>query len=111
MKRKAYLTVVGITFLMGILHSSLTFVLSKGLTANALWFLGTGLAVLLYSAVNLIHIRHRGESDVRLIVRVVNVSMLLFIALSARVIGVHGNPQVLVLLAAGILMLGLSFSN
>ena len=109
MKRKAYLAVVAITFLLGMLHSTLTFVSYKRLTANVLWFLGTGLALLLYSALNLIHIRHRGKSDVRLIVRVVNVLTLLFIALSVRVIGVKGNPQVVVLVAAGILMLGLSF--
>lgn len=109
MKGKAYLTVVAITFLLGMLHCTLGFVSYKTLTANVLWFLGTGLALLLYSALNLIHIRHRGESDVRLIVRVVNVITLLFIALGVRVIGVKENPQVAVLVAAGVLMLGLSF--
>ena len=47
----------------------------------------------------------------RLIVRVTNVLMLLFMALSVEVLGVKGNPQVLVLVAMGVLMLGLSFSN
>jgi hypothetical protein len=104
------LIVVTITFVLGILHSTLAFVPYKRLNANALWFLGTGLALLFYSGLNLIHIRHR-ERDVRLIVRVTNVLMLLFIALSVEVLGVKGNPQVVVLVATGILMLGLSFSN
>ena len=54
MKRKAYLTLVAIAFLLGILHSTLTFVPYKGLNTNALWFLGTGLALLFYGALNLI---------------------------------------------------------
>ncbi|MFI5110510.1 MAG: hypothetical protein ACHP78_16930 [Terriglobales bacterium] len=111
MKRKVYLTVVAITFLLGILHSTLAFVPYKKPNANALWFLGTGLALLFYSGLNLIHTRHRAERDVRLIVRATNVLMLLFIALAAAVLGVKGNPQVVVLVATGILMLGLSFSN
>ena len=111
MKRKAYLIVVAITFVLGILHSTFAFVLHKTLNANVLWFLGSGLALLFYSALNLIHIRHGAERDVRLIVRVTNVLMLLFMALSVEVLGVKGNPQVLVLVAMGVLMLGLSFSN
>jgi len=111
MKRKAYLTVVAITFLLGILHSTLALVPYKKLNANALWFLGTGLAQLFYAGLNLIYIRHRAERDVRLIVRVTNVLMLLFIALAAAILGVKGNPQVVVLVATGILMLGLSFSD
>ena len=111
MKRKAYLTVVAIAFLLGILHSTLAFVPYKRLNANALWFLGTGLALLFYGALNLIHARHREEQDIRLIVRVTNVLMLLFIALAVAALGVKGNPQVVVLVATGILMLGLSFSN
>jgi hypothetical protein len=111
MKRKAYLTVVAVAFLLGILHSTLAFVPYKRLNANGLWFLGTGLAQLFYSALNLIHARHRAEQDVRLIVRVTNVLMLLFFALSVAALGVKGNPQVVVLVATGVLMLGLSFSN
>lgn len=111
MRRKLYLTVITITFLLGTLHSALTFFYSKKLTASALWFLGSGLALLLYSVLNLIHVRHGGASDVRLIVRLVNVLVLVFIALSAAVIGVKGNPQVLVLVVAGTLMLVLSFSS
>jgi hypothetical protein len=111
MKRKAYLIVVTITFVLGILHSTLAFVPYKRLNANALWFFGTGLALLFYSGLNQIHIRHKAERDVLLIVRVTNLLMLLFIALSVEVLGVKGNPQVVVLVATGILMLGLSFSN
>jgi cytosine/uracil/thiamine/allantoin permease len=69
MKRKAYLTVVAIAFLLGTLHSTLAFIPYKRLNANALWFLGTGLALLFYGALNLIHARHREEQDIRLIVR------------------------------------------
>jgi hypothetical protein len=111
MKHKAYLTVVAIAFLLGALHSTLAFVPYKRLDANALWFLGTGLAQLFYSGLNLIHARHGAERDLRLIVRVTNVLMLLFIALAVEALGVKGNPQVVVLAATGILMLGLSFSN
>ena len=111
MKRKAYLIVVAITFVLGILHSTLAFVLYPRLNANALWFLGTGLALLLYSGLNLIQIRHGAERDVRLIVRITNVVMLLFIALSVEALGLKGNPQVVVLVITGTLMLGLSFSN
>lgn len=110
-KRKMYLIVVAIAFLLGILHSTLAFVAFKKLDANTLWFLGTGLALMLYGALNLIHTRHGAESDVGLIVRVTNVLMLLFIALSVPALGLKGNPQVVVLVATGILMLGLSFSK
>jgi hypothetical protein len=102
--------VVAIAFLLGVAH--LTVALRfKELNAGTLWFLGTGLALVLYSALNLIQIRHGAESDVRLIVRLTNVLMLLFIALAVLALGVKGNPQVVALLAAGILMLGLSFSK
>ncbi len=111
MKRKAYLIVVAITFVLGILHSTLAFVLYPRLNANALWFLGTGLALLLYSGLNLIQIRHGAERDVRLIVRVTNVVTFLFIAPSVEALGLKGNPQVVVLVITGTLMLGLSFSN
>jgi hypothetical protein len=111
MKRRIYLIAVSISFVLGILHSTLTFVPYKILNANALWFFGTGLAQLFYSGLNLIHITHRAERDVRLIVRITNVLMLIFIALSVEVLGVKGNPQVVVLGATGILMLGLSFSS
>jgi len=111
MKRKAYLVGVWITFALGILHSTLTFVPYRRPDVNALWFLGTGLALLFYGALNLIYIRHGAERDVRLIVRVTNVVMLLFIALAAEVLGLKGNPQVVVLLATSLLMLGLSFAN
>ena len=111
MKRKAYLTVVAIALLLGIVHSTFAFVPYKGLNPNVLWFLGTGLALLFYATLNLIHARHPEEQDVRLIVRVTNVLMLLFMALAVAALGVKGNPQVVVLVATGILMLGLSFSN
>ena len=111
MKRKIYLVVVGIAFLMGIVHLTVVFVLFKKLDAGMLSSLGTGLALLFYSALNLIHARHGAESDISLIVRVANVLMLLFIALSVPALGVKGNPQVVVLVVTGILMLGLSFSK
>ena len=111
MKRTTYLIAVTIAFLLGIWHSAAAFVAFKKLDANMLWFLGTGLALLFYSALNLIHIRHGTESDVRLIVRATNVLMLVFIALCVLALGVKGNPQVVVLAATGILMLGLSFSK
>ncbi len=73
--------------------------------------MGTGLALLFYGALNLIYLRHGVERDVRLIVRVTNVVMLLFIALAVEVLGLKGNPQVVVLLATGALMLGLSLAT
>ena len=111
MKRKAYLTVVAIAFLLTILHLTHAFVPYKRLNANGLWFLGTGLAQLFYCALNLIHVRHGEDQDTRLIVRVTNVLMLLFIALAVAALGVKGNPQVVALVATGTLMLGLSFSG
>lgn len=111
MKRKTYLIVVAITFLLGIVHLTFALVPYKKLNASTLWSLGTGLALLFYGALNLIYTRHGAESDVRLIVRVTNVLMLLFIALSVPALGLKENPQVVVLIATGILMLGLSVSK
>jgi len=111
MKRIVYLIVVAIAFLLGALHSTLTFVLQKWPSVDALWFFGTGLAQLFYSALNLILARQRAETDVRVIVRVANVLMLVFIGFSAQILGLKGNPQVMVLGATGILMLGLSFAS
>ena len=74
----------------------------------------TGLAQLFYSGLNLILarqgflVRQAAGTDVRLIVRVSNVLMLVFIGFSAQILGLKGNPRVLVLAATGILMLGLS---
>ena len=47
----------------------------------------------------------------RLVVRVTNVLMLAFIVLSVAALGVKRNPRVILLVATGILMLGLSFSD
>jgi hypothetical protein len=114
MKRVVYLIVVAVAFLLGALHSILAFVLQKWPSVDALWFFGTGLAQLFYSGLNLILARQgilarqAAGTDVRLIVRVSNVLMLVFIGFSAQILGLKGNPQVLVLAATGILMLGLS---
>ena len=111
MKRIFYLIVVVLAFLQGMLHSTLTFILQKWPSVNALWFLGTGIALLLYSGLNLLLARRGAGSDVRLIVRVANVLMLVFIGFSAQILGLKGNPQVVVLGATGILMLGLSLAS
>ncbi len=111
MKRILYLTVVTIAFLLGALHSTLAFVMQKWPGVDALWFLGTGLAQLFYSGLNLILARQGAGTDVRVIVRVTNVLMLVFIGFSAQILGLKGNPQVIVLGATGVLMLGLSLAS
>ena len=111
MKHILYLTVVTIAFLLGALHSTLTFVIQKWPSVDALWFFGTGLAQLFYSGLNLILARRGAGTDVRVIVRITNVLMLVFIGFSAQILGLKGNPQVMVLGATGILMLGLSLAS
>jgi len=110
-KRIAYLTVVALAFLQGALHSTLTFILQKWPSVDALWFLGTGLALLMWSGVNLLLARRGASTDTRVVVRVVNVLVLIFIGFSIQILGLKGNPQVVVLAATGILMLGLSLAS
>lgn len=88
-------TVVG---LIGLIHSALTPLFYRHWTPNAVWFLGTGLGVLLLALVNLTHVgtepcRYASASVIRW-------SNLVFVMLGLGAIVAVPEPQAYVLVAA-----------
>jgi hypothetical protein len=54
--RRVHLFASGLLAVTGLIHSSLTFVLYPGWSPDSVWFLGTGLGLLLLAALNWTHI-------------------------------------------------------
>lgn len=54
--RRVHLGASGLLALLAVIHSVLTFVIYSGWSAEAVWFLGTGLGLLLLAVLNLTHI-------------------------------------------------------
>lgn len=56
MWRRVHLASSGVLGVLAVLHSGLTLVLYRQWDADAVWFLGTGLGLLLLSALNVTHL-------------------------------------------------------
>ncbi len=91
--------------LMGVVHSAFT----PGFTLGAMWFLGTGLFIVLVGAVNLLRVRYasaaRGVQGVAIAANVIAVAYDL--AVSSR-LNVRANPQALIMVV--LLVLATVFS-
>ncbi|WP_397420362.1 hypothetical protein [Phenylobacterium sp.] len=87
--------------LLGLGHSALAALLYPGWTINALWFVGTGLAMLIGAAANLIALGSAGGMS-RGLIMIVNVAMTTFFVAAWPVLP---EPQVIV---GGVLFLALA---
>jgi hypothetical protein len=84
------LTIIGV--LLGAIHLALTPLAYADWTTDALWFVGTGLAIVLAAAANLIEFQSSGVGS-RLIVAAINFAMGCFFAAAWLVLP---EPQVII---------------
>ena len=88
-----YKIVTGLIIALGSLHSTLTFVFYKEFSPRALWFFGTGLALVMLGFLNVANYRHGDDKTIRLLCAVSN---LIFTALFTAASFIMFEPQVLV---------------
>lgn len=88
---------------MGVVHTSLTPTFYGRLSAGAMWFAGSGLAMIFVGFLNVAFARDAGRSDrlVRLLCYVANITTLVF---GALIVAVNTEPQVIFGLALITLM-------
>jgi hypothetical protein len=95
--RWVHLLASGLLGLLALLHSALTFVLHSPWTADAVWFLGTGLGLLLLAVLNLTHIGI--EPCRRPSARLVRWANWIFVVFGVSVVLAIPEPQAYAVLA------------
>lgn len=90
----------GLIFSLGIVHCIVTFIQYKALTLSAVWFFGTGLALLFLGMLNLLRLRHGGIALLRPFVLSANLLTLALAVAVAYQMSLPRNPQAVVLLLA-----------
>jgi hypothetical protein len=94
--RRVHLGASGLLALLALAHSVLTFVFYSDWSADAVWFLGTGLGLLLLAVLNLTHI---GVEPCRQVsARVVRLSNPIFAILGVGAVIAVQEPQAYVVL-------------
>lgn len=96
------LAIIGV--LLGAVHLALTPLAYADWTIDALWFVGTGLAIMVAACANFIGFQSSGVSS-RLILAAINLAMSLFFAAAWLVLP---GPQVLI---GGVLFFGLAICS
>lgn len=87
-------------FGVGIVHCLATMVYFKQFRMPALWFLGSGLALLYVAALNLLRIRYdAAASGLRRVCIVGNLVMLIFVLMVGATMSLRLNPQVVLFIA------------
>jgi hypothetical protein len=99
--RNVALILAVVAGLLGLAHLALTALIYTSWTADALWFVGTGLAIVIAAAANIAAINALDHPS-RLIMAIINVMMIGFFAAAWSVLP---GPQVIV---GGILFAGLA---
>ncbi len=79
--------------LLGGIHSAFTLKAYPAFTLSAMWFLGTGLLLILVGAVNLLRIRSVGVRGLGAVCLATNVVMLAFTGAIASRLSLKENPQ------------------
>lgn len=79
--------------LLGGIHGAFTLKAYPAFTLPAMWFLGTGLLLMLVGAVNLLRIRSVGERGLGAVCLATNVVMLAFTGAIASRLSLKENPQ------------------
>jgi hypothetical protein len=92
--------VAWLIFGVGIVHCFATAVLFKGLRMPAVWFFGSGLALLYVAALNLLRIRYDTvASGVRAVCVVGNSVMMVFVIIVGATMSLRRNPQAVLFIA------------
>lgn len=90
-------------FVLGIIHSALTPLVNRQFTLAAVWFFGTGMALIVTGLLNFIRIRHTGALALLRGTCIAANSLTFAVAVAAAWVmrtALPGNPQVPVLLIA-----------
>jgi hypothetical protein len=87
-------------FALGVVHCLVTFVAYKAFSLAAVWFFGTGLALLFLGMLNLLRIRHGRIAWLRPFAASANLLTLGLAVAVAATMDLQRNPQGLVLLLA-----------
>lgn len=96
--RRAHGAASGLLAIVAGLHSGLTAFLYDDWSADAVWFLGTGLSLLLLAVINLSHLS--AASGRQPTVRVVKTANWVFLAFGVGAVIAVPEPQAFVVLAA-----------
>jgi hypothetical protein len=89
--------IAGLIIALGVLHVSVTFFDYSSFSVRALWFVGTGIAIILAGFINLILLRDAGKD--RAVQLLCSVTNIIFALLFASALFVLLQPQVFVGLA------------
>ena len=96
--RRVHLAASWLLVVLGLIHAAMTVILYSGWSADSVWFLGTGLGLLLLAALNLSHI---GVEPCRLpTTRLVHLSNGVFAVFGIAAVVAVPEPQALVVLMA-----------
>ena len=94
MWRQVHKIATGLIIGLGALHSGFTVQNYKGFSLDAMWFLGSGIAIILAGFLNVVAIRAGGRDQVvRLLCLTAN---LIFVVLFAAALWLLSQPQVIV---------------
>ncbi len=86
-----------LTLILGVIHCAFTRRAYPEFGLPALWFLGSGLFIILVAAANLLRIRYAGvAAGVRAVCILANLALLALAIAIARVVPLKGNPQVVI---------------
>jgi len=88
-----YKIVIGLIIALGSLHSVLTFVFYKDFSSRALWFFGTGLALVMLGFLNVANYRQGSDQTIRVLCAVSN---LIFTAVFVAGSFIMFEPQTLI---------------
>jgi len=101
-RRHVYWSAAGLTGALGLAHLALAWPLYQRMTLDGLWFVGSGLAIIMAATVNVVALR-TGSGEARWLVAGVNATMAGFFCLAWSLLK---EPQVLVGLALFVVMSG-----
>lgn len=92
MLKTLYKISTGLIIALGLLHITFTWMDYAAFTLNAMWFLGTGVAIVLAGFMNLVLLRDVGKD--RLVQLLCHLTNVTFALLFARAIFILSQPQV-----------------
>ena len=94
---------------LGLVHCCVTTVFFKHFSINALWFFGSGLALVVVGALNLLRIQYAAEAPgARIVCVAANVAIFFFTLAIGAAIPLRQNPQAALGIVLATLALGFS---
>jgi hypothetical protein len=89
-----------VVFALGVVHCALTPVIYRGFSQSALWFFGTGLALVFAGMLNVLRLKGPAAPLLRAFCIAANASLVLLAVLFALKVNLAHNPQGVVLLVS-----------